>query len=128
MGANNAEKRDGEARPSVNEPHTDALVRSIAARLIPLGRDVIEAFDDLLVRVERGAEQYGVLDLANNPRDWDREAYEEWCDLQWYQAFARLASKNRALAKLRVEAALELQGASTDLDPDGETPSDGILR
>lgn len=95
MPSNNAEQRDGDERADGNEPHTDALVRSIAARLVPLGRDIIEAFDDLLVRVERGAEMYGVLDLANNTRDWDREAYEEIVDLVWYCAFARL-KKRRA--------------------------------
>lgn len=78
------------------EPHIDALVRSIAARLKPLGRDVIEAFDDLLVRVEKGATLYGLLDLSSNPRDWDREAYEEVVDLVWYCAFARLKAKRRA--------------------------------
>ncbi len=78
----NAEQRDGEVRAN-----------DFNSRIAALGPDIADAFDDLVTRVELGARQYGLLSLADNPRDWDREAYEEIVDLVWYCAFARLKAR-----------------------------------
>lgn len=78
---------------SPNTPDERAL--ALVARIAALGPDIAEAFSDLVARVEKGATLYGLLDLSTNPRDWDREAYEEIVDLVWYCAFARL-KKRRA--------------------------------
>lgn len=71
----------------------DERAALLVARLAALGPDIVEAFSDLVSRVEKGAEIYGLLDLSTNPRDWDVEAYEEMLDLAWYRAFARIKRK-----------------------------------
>lgn len=69
---------------------------SLLARLEKLGPDVLEAFEYLVSRVEKGAALYGPLVLSNNPRDWDAEQLEELADATWYRAFARVRARRGA--------------------------------
>jgi hypothetical protein len=75
----------------------EALCRSICARLCDERRseDELRVIDDVLAGLERGADQYGPLDLERDGRDWNEEAAQEARDLLAYQAMARVVAKQQ---------------------------------
>ncbi len=64
-------------------------------RLAAVGGDAVEVLDGFLARLELGAERYGALDLANNPRNRESEADEEQADYGVYKAFQRISARRR---------------------------------
>lgn len=83
---------------------TDALRRSLIARLGNASHDELRVIDVQLVRLERGREDYGELDLSK-PRDWQREWAEELIDAEFYTACAILVERDRRVAE--IEASTE---------------------
>lgn len=71
----------------------------LAARILALGPDQRDAMAELLTKAERGKDKYGVLDLANDPRDFAHEATAELLDCCWYLSTecARLRRQVRQL-------------------------------
>ena len=69
----------------------DKLVR-VAVELEP---DALAALLLLGERLIGGQNQYGRLDLASDPRDWDQEQLEEMADYVIYARFRELVSRRR---------------------------------
>jgi hypothetical protein len=109
-------ERDGENRAISNPERSDAtdssrveaLARTIAVRLRLCSEDELLVLDDLLIRLEKGRDAYGPLDLANDDRDWDHEEYEEQLDAGLYRSFGRVKRRKAKAERLRCEAADEL--------------------
>jgi len=65
----------------------------LAAVVDGLGADEVRTLLYLARRLEMGAKQYGVLDLAGDRRDWDDEARAETADLAVYATLALLTRR-----------------------------------
>lgn len=63
-----------------------ALVDTISGHLAEMGVDELRVVELLARRLGMGAKLYGVLNLADDPRDWLKEAIEEAADLPIYLA------------------------------------------
>lgn len=66
--------------PSYRSPH------ALDALLAQLGPDETRVLVRIAERLAMGAKQYGVLDIANDRRDWNEEARQEVLDLAVYAA------------------------------------------
>lgn len=75
----------------------DALARSICARLCDARRshDELRVVDDVLAGIERGADNYGAMDLARDGRDFDEETAQEFRDALIYIAMRKVAEQHR---------------------------------
>lgn len=58
-----------------------------------LGDEEIEVLHDLAVRIAMGQRTYGKLALAKDPRDLDKEAYEEDLDSSIYRSCSYIKRK-----------------------------------
>lgn len=81
-----------------------ALARSICARVCDARRsfDELRVIDRVLQGIERGADEYGPLDIARDGRIWDREAEQELRDLLFYLAAQFIAARD--IERDRIEA------------------------
>lgn len=70
----------------------------LVARILMLGRDHREVFDLLIEKAEGGAKKYGVLDLANDSRDFEAEARAELLDCIHYLG-AECVKRGRVVAE-----------------------------
>ena len=73
------------------------LIADLGRRLALRNLDALRVIEALLVRLEKGAEYYGPLDLAQ-PRDWRRERSEELLDAMIYDVMDHLAGRDRERA------------------------------
>ena len=87
---------------------TDAIRRSIVARLEPCSRDEIRVIDYVLSRLELGRDRYGALDLTRDDRDWAEEERQEHADAIVYRACAELVRLDRVHRDLRELAGKEM--------------------
>lgn len=111
MTTTNGTGRMGPLRARANPERTDALARTIAARLRLCSEDELRVVDVVLGRLELGRDRYGQLDLAR-PRDWERELAEELLDAHIYRACALLVERENARADLHAAAAAEREQAA----------------
>ena len=72
----------------------------LVARFLMLGPDHREVFELLLDKAEGGAKKYGVLDLANDGRDFEAEARAELLDCIHYLG-AEVVKRGRVVADLK---------------------------
>lgn len=91
----------------------DAIARDICRRICDSRRslDELRVVDQVLAGLERGADDYGPLDLARDQRDFGKEAAEELRDCLVYLAARAVAENDRRLERLRCEAADEIAAA-----------------
>ena len=77
----------------------DAIARNLCARICDERRSVDElrVIDSILSGLERGADVYGPLDLATDPRDWQMELAEERRDALIYRSCALLSKRDELL-------------------------------
>jgi hypothetical protein len=87
------------------------LVADIGRRLALRNLDELRVIDALLVRIEKGAEYYGPLDLAQ-PRDWRRERSEELLDAMVYDVMDHLARRDRERAAAELSQRTHIDPAS----------------
>lgn len=90
------------------ERRKDALARWLCAQITSCTFDELRV---IAVRVERMAKarpHYGGLDLANDPRDFKREAAEENIDRGFYLDCLLVKRQDEERDRLRCEAADEL--------------------
>jgi hypothetical protein len=59
---------------------------SIYAKLAKLGLDELRVIELITDRLIQGQAAYGLLDIAKDPRDFNREVLEEVCDSSVYAA------------------------------------------
>lgn len=69
------------------EPHPVSELSAIVRQLEP---DAVRALTLLAKRLLKGQHAYGTLDIAADPRDWQKEREEELQDALIYSAFATL--------------------------------------
>lgn len=99
----------------------DQLARNLCARICDGRRSVDElrVLDQLLRRVELGADRYGPLDLAK-ARDWDAELAEELLDVQVYRAIGMVLEREDLLDEIsalgQAETAAAAPGVAHDWD------------
>lgn len=70
----------------------------LVARFLMLGPDHREVFELLLDKAEGGAKKYGVLELANDSRDFEAEARAELLDCIHYLG-AECVKRGRVVAE-----------------------------
>lgn len=58
----------------------------IYAKLAKLGLDELQVIELITDRMIQGQAVYGLLDIAKDPRDFNREVLEEVCDSSVYAA------------------------------------------
>lgn len=58
-----------------------------------LGDDELRVLVLIAKRLQMGAKQYGILNVACDPRDWAKEAGEEFLDATVYLAAAAIAGE-----------------------------------
>lgn len=79
---------------------TDAIdPMSMMERFERLGRDEREILLDLMARLEMGQELYGDLNIDRDPRDWEREAYEEELDGMVYLSIGGIKRRRAAMRR-----------------------------
>jgi len=72
-----------------------ALIQRILGTLAELGRDELRVIADIASRLLMGQRQYGELDIDADPRDWDREGYDEGLDQSVYLTVSLLRRLSR---------------------------------
>ena len=73
----------------------DACRDEIAGLCDGLRGDELVVIRHICDRIAMGQKQYGVLSIAGDRRDWDREALEEICDLAVYAAIRVITQGKR---------------------------------
>ena len=66
-----------------------------ATRYDDLSDDEQEVLSEMLKRIEMGRDQYGPLDIDNDPRNFRQEAAEEWVDLAVYSIADAIRKRRR---------------------------------
>lgn len=106
----NRPRREAHLRVNTNPDHdrTEAIKRSIVARLGPCSRDEARVLDYVLSRLELGRDRYGLLDLERGDRDWAEEERQEHADSIVYRSCAEIVRLDRVHRDLRELAGKEL--------------------
>jgi hypothetical protein len=72
------------------------VVRNELASILPqLEHDAARVLLAIAKRLQMGRAQYGALCIANDARDWTKEAHEEALDMSVYLAIASLAREQK---------------------------------
>lgn len=84
--------QDNPTTPGIDDLHfADALWN----RLVSCSRDELRVIDRVLQGLERGRAVYGPLNVNTDPRDFEREAAEEFRDALVYLSAAAVALDDR---------------------------------
>jgi len=86
----------------------NATERCVRSMLPALGLDELRVVETVVSRLLKARDQYGELNLDEDPRDFRVEAAEELADFIAYGAMREVAANDRRLERLRCEAADEL--------------------
>ena len=78
----------------------EATIASMVRFLRTLNLDEVEVVDQVLMRVVKGRNEHGPLDLATDARNWDEEAGEEVLDLMAYRAMRAINQRRAKLAAI----------------------------
>lgn len=66
----------------------------VAVDVTGLGADEIRVVEAVIARIRLGMERYGPLDIARNPKDWRKEASEEFLDGAIYLAMQAIRERD----------------------------------
>ena len=91
----------------------------VSALMLDLNDDEQRVLLAIAKRLAMGREQYGALDLATDPRDWTKEAYEEALDMSNYLAMAlvKRATSREPSLPIHVRATTSVVGCASRTRP-----------
>lgn len=79
----------------MSELTTDQYIRRMAELAIDASPDHLRVLVAIAERMARGNRDYGPLDIATNPRNWDTEMREELLDCIVYATIAEMKEASR---------------------------------
>jgi len=91
-----------------------ALVRCIARRLAMAELDVVRIVDRILLRLEKGRDEYGPLNIAKSARNWREERAQEFEDVLVYTVIEELRRLDAQRARIEHEASFHMGTAPGD--------------